>query len=60
MIFHWGGPRHGQVAQIPDRELTTGVLVYGGPEWFGVYQRIDPPSLKDTDHGPADVWVVME
>jgi hypothetical protein len=40
--------------------LTSSVLVYDGPRWFGVYQRFEPVQVRDTPNGPAEVWVVRE
>jgi hypothetical protein len=60
LIFHWGGPRHGEVAQVPDEQVVSSLLVYDGPEWIGVYERFDPPQVHDTPQGPAEVWVVRE
>lgn len=60
LIFHWGGPRHGQVDELPAEELASSVLVYDGPKWMGVYQRSEPPREHETPHGPAEVWVVRE
>ena len=59
LIYHWGGPRHGQVAHVPAR-MTSSLLVYDGPQWIGVYERLEPPQVRDTDRGPAEVWVVRE
>ncbi|NEK59273.1 hypothetical protein GCU56_15515 [Geodermatophilus sabuli] len=60
LVLHWGGPRHGQVDHVPPELLTSAVLVYDGPRWFGVYQRFQPVQLQDTAQGPAEVWVVRE
>ncbi len=27
LIFHWGGPRHGQIAEVSDEQLACGTLV---------------------------------
>ena len=60
LIFHWGGPRHGEVDEVPAESLASSVLVYDGPRWFGVYQRFEPRQLRTTAQGPAEVWVVRE
>jgi hypothetical protein len=60
LIFHWGGPRHGAVDDVAADRLTSSVLVYDGPHWFGVYQRFEPVQVRDTADGPAEVWVVRE
>lgn len=60
LIFHWGGPRHGEVGDVGDDMVTSGVLVYDGPEWIGVYEPLDPPQIRDTPKGRAEVWVVRE
>jgi hypothetical protein len=60
LIFHWGGPRHGEVDQLPPESLASSVLVYDGPRWFGVYERLQPEQVQSTSHGPAEVWVVRE
>ena len=60
MIFHWGGPRHGDVDQVPDEQVVSSLLVYDGPEWIGVYERFHPPQVHNTPQGPAEVWVVRE
>ena len=60
MIFHWGGPRHGDVDQVPDEQVVSSLLVYDGPEWIGVYERFNPPQVHNTPQGPAEVWVVRE
>lgn len=60
LIFHWGGPRHGEVDDVPAESLASSVLVYDGPRWMGVYERSQPPQLHDTPKGPAEVWVVRE
>ncbi len=59
LILHWGGPRHGDVEDIPEGMLTS-LLVYDGPRWIGVYEPLDPPQKRDTVKGPAEVWVVRE
>ncbi len=56
LIFDWGGPRHGEVDDVPAELLASSVLVYDGPRWFGVYGRFQPVHLQDT----AEVWVVRE
>ena len=60
LVLHWGGPRHGQVDEVPAEMLRSAVLVYDGPRWFGVYERFEPVQVRDTGQGPAEVWVVRE
>ena len=60
LVFHWGGPRHGEVDDVPPELLASSVLVYDGPRWFGVYERFQPVQVQDTAQGPAEVWVVRE
>jgi hypothetical protein len=60
LIFHWGGPRHGDIDQVPDEMITSSLLVYDRPQWIGVYERFQPPQVQDTPQGPAEVWVVRE
>jgi hypothetical protein len=60
LIFHWGGPRHGEIDEVPAESLASTVLVYDGPRWFGVYQRLEPVQVQPTAQGPAEVWVVCE
>ncbi|SFO04188.1 hypothetical protein SAMN05660359_01150 [Geodermatophilus obscurus] len=60
LVLHWGGPRHGDVDDVRPELLTSSVLVYDGPRWFGVYQRFEPVQVRDTPNGPAEVWVVRE
>lgn len=60
LVFHWGGPRHGEVDDVPAELLASAVLVYAGPRWFGVYERFEPVQVQDTTRGPAEVWVVRE
>jgi hypothetical protein len=60
LIFHWGGPRDRQVAHVPAAELRSSVLVYDGPHWLGVYERLEPPAVLATEAGQAEVWVVRE
>jgi hypothetical protein len=60
LIFHWGGPRHGEIDEVPAERLASAVLVYDGPRWFGVYERFVPAQVHSTAHGPAEVWVVRE
>ena len=60
LIFHWGGPRHGETDDVPTELLASSVLVSAGPRWFGVYERFEPVQLRDTPDGPAEVWVVRE
>lgn len=59
-IYHWGGPRHGEIDDLPAGELASSVLVYDGPRWFGVYERFEPVQVQETADGPAEVWVVRE
>ena len=60
LVFHWGGPRHGEVDELPVESLASAVLVYDGPRWFGVYERFQPVRLQTTPNGPAEVWIVRE
>jgi hypothetical protein len=60
LVLHWGGPRHGEVDEVPREQLVSSVLVYDGPRWFGVYQRFEPVHVRATPSGPAEVWVVRE
>ena len=60
LIFHWGGPRHGEIEEVPAGSLASSVLVYDGPRWFGVYQRSEPVQMRSTSQGPAEVWIVRE
>jgi hypothetical protein len=60
LILHWGGPRHGDVDEVPPERLASAILVYDGPRWFGVYERFTPVQVQTTPHGPAEVWVVRE
>ncbi len=60
LVFHWGGPRHGAVDDLRPELLASSVLVYDGPQWFGVYERFQPVQVRETDRGPAEVWVVRE
>jgi hypothetical protein len=60
LVLHWGGPRHGDVDDVRPELLTSSVLVYDGPRWFGVYERFQPVQVRDTPSGPAEVWVVRE
>ncbi len=60
LIFHWGGPRHAELDDVPAEKLTSAILVYDGPHWIGVYERFDPPQMHHTPQGPAEVWVVRE
>jgi hypothetical protein len=61
LIFHWGGDRHGEVADVPASQLTSGLLVYDGADgWIGVYERSSPPQTKETARGRAEVWIVRE
>jgi hypothetical protein len=60
LVFHWGGPRHGDVEEVPPERLSSSILVYDGPRWFGVYERFQPVQMQNTNDGPAEVWVVRE
>ena len=60
LVFHWGGPRDQQLATLPADLLSSGVLVYDGPRWLGVYERTDPVQTVRTPDGEAEVWVVRE
>ena len=60
LIYHWGGPRHGEIDEVPAERLASSVLVYDGPHWFAVYQRYLPVRLQSSAKGPAEVWVVRE
>jgi hypothetical protein len=60
LIFHWGGPRHGDVDVVPDEQVASGILVYDGPQWISVYERSEPPQKHTTPKGRAEVWVVRE
>jgi hypothetical protein len=60
LILHWGGPRHAEVAEVPDRMLASGLLVYDGEQWIGVYEPVEPPRKVGTPKGLAEVWVVRE
>lgn len=60
LIFHWGGPRHGEIDEVPAQSLASSVLVYDGPRWSGVYERFEPIQMQTTPHGPAPVWAVWE
>ncbi|TFV52631.1 hypothetical protein [Blastococcus sp. TF02A-35] len=60
LVYHWGGPRHGQTDELPAEALASTVLVYDGPKWFGVYEQFRPVRTQDTASGPAEVWVVRE
>lgn len=56
LIFHWGGARHGQVADIPDDLVTSGLLVYDGLNgWIGVYEPCQPRQVRQTTRGLAEV-----
>jgi hypothetical protein len=55
-----GGPRHGEVDDVPAELLASSVLVHDGPRWFGVYERFQPVQLQDTAEGSAEVPVVRE
>jgi hypothetical protein len=59
-VFHWGGPRHGEVDELPMESLVSSTHVYDGPKWFGVYEQFQPARTQDTPQGPAQVWVVRE
>lgn len=58
-VMHQGGPRDGQVADLPTAVLA-GYLVYDGPRWFGVYGPADPPCTVPTPAGPAELWVTLD
>jgi hypothetical protein len=60
LIYHWGGPRHGDVDDVPPELLASSLLVYDGPRWFGVYQRFEPVAVQPSRTGFAEVWVVRE
>jgi hypothetical protein len=60
LIFHWGGLRHGDVDDLPPELLASPVLVYDGPRWFGVYERLERVQMRSMPDGPAEVWVVRE
>jgi hypothetical protein len=60
LIFHFGGPRDRDVADVPAELLASLVLVYDGPRWMGVYERLEPPQALRTSRGPAEVWIVRE
>lgn len=60
LILHLGGPRHGHVAEVRDQDLASGILVYDGPQWFGVYEREQRARSRDTAHGRAELWVIRE
>ena len=60
LILHIGGPRDGQLDDVPADALATSVLVYDGPRWLGVYEPVDPPQTLVTPHGEAQVWAVRE
>ena len=60
LILHVGGPRDGQVGEVPEQMLATSVLVYDGPRWIGVYEPADPPCKVTTTHGTAEVWVALD
>jgi hypothetical protein len=60
LIFHWGGPRHGEIDEVAAESLASSVLVYDGPRGFGVYERLEPVQVRSTSQGPAEVWVVRE
>jgi hypothetical protein len=60
LILHWGGPRHGEVDEVPEEQIESSLLVYDGPRWIGVYERFEPPQIRETPTGPAEVWVIRE
>ena len=61
LIFHWGGDRHGQAAEVPEGLLRSGLLVYDGVDgWIGVYEPCRPAQVRQTTQGQAEVWVVRE
>ena len=60
LILHLGGPRDGQVDHVPDDAVTSSLLVYDGPRWLGVYERVEPRETVVTAMGTAEVWAVHE
>lgn len=60
LIFHWGGPRHGHIDDVPAEQVASSLLVYDGPQWIGVYEPVQPPQLHGTPKGLAEVWIVRE
>jgi hypothetical protein len=54
LVLRWGGPRHDEVDEVPDRMLTSSLLVYDGPRWIGVYEPLDPPQKRATPQGGAE------
>ncbi|MGY1839448.1 MULTISPECIES: hypothetical protein [unclassified Modestobacter] len=60
LILHVGGPRDGQVDDLPEEALASSLLVYDGPRWLGVYERVAPRRTVDTPRGEAEVWAVHE
>ncbi|MQA33176.1 hypothetical protein [Modestobacter roseus] len=60
LILHLGGPRDGQVDDLPADALASSLLVYDGPRWLGVYERVEPRRVVETPRGPAEVWAVHE
>jgi hypothetical protein len=60
LVLHWGGPRHGEVDELPAESLASSTLVYDGPRWFGVYEQFRPVRTQPTPQGQAEVWVVRE
>ncbi|SFT70495.1 hypothetical protein SAMN05660657_02539 [Geodermatophilus amargosae] len=55
LVFHGGGPRHGEV--VPAALMASSVLAYEGP---GGYQRLEPGQVQNTAEGPTEVWVVRD
>ena len=51
---------HGQLDEVRDDLISSSLLVYDGPQWIGVYERSEPPQVRDTPRGSAEVWVVRE
>ena len=60
LVFHWGGPRHREVDDVPAELLVSALLVYDGPRWFGVYERSRPLRRVSTPSGNAEVWTVRQ
>ncbi|MGX5653601.1 hypothetical protein ACWKWC_02365 [Geodermatophilus nigrescens] len=60
LILHWGGPRHREVDDVPAAQVTTSVLVYDGPRWFGVYVPTEPRQSRVTPQGEAEIWLSLD